>query len=180
MITFRPYDNYKDAARLRDWLNTPHVYAWWGKQRVPDSIGGPGEYAATLDQVHRDFGANDPDTHYYIIELDGEPIGLIQWARVEDYEDYIKQMKTPNAVGIDLLIGELDKIGKGIGPQIIRQFTREVAIPESGLDLAVTDPEEANPASWRAFEKAGFTYVRNFIGEGGHDTRLMMYKKGDE
>ncbi len=177
MITFQPYDERHHAEQLRDWLNTPHVYAWWGRERLPESIGGAGKAAATLDEVHRDFGVGDADTHYYMTLLDGRPIGLTQWCRVDDYAGYPEMLGVVDAVGIDLLIGEEGATGRGIGTRIIRQFTQKVAMPGSGLNVAVADPEEANVASWRAFEKAGYRHIKTFEGERGHVTRLMMFSE---
>jgi aminoglycoside 6'-N-acetyltransferase len=176
--SFLQYDDQRDAPLLTKWLNTPHVYAWWGIERLPDSLGGAGDNAATVEQVKASFGSADPDTHYYIIRSDQQPIGLIQWCIVDDYEGYPESLGVRDAVGIDLLIGEFSYIGKGIGTKVIVEFTTKIALPLSGMKLAVADPESQNTVSWRAFEKAGYSCSHEFVGEGDHRTKLMVYRLG--
>jgi RimJ/RimL family protein N-acetyltransferase len=62
----------------------------------------------------------------------------------------------PGAAGMDLSIAEVSFIGIGIGPTIIRKFAREVIFTQPGVTAIVTDSEERNGRSRRAFEKAGF------------------------
>jgi RimJ/RimL family protein N-acetyltransferase len=70
----------------------------------------------------------------------------------------LESIKVPNSVGIDLYIGELDLVGQGIGKSMIQQFVEEVIKPSYPEETAVVaDPCIDNPASVRAFEKAGFT-----------------------
>lgn len=54
-IAFRPLAR-ADLPRLRRWLNTPHVYAWWGASCGEGALGGPGDEAATADQVENKYG----------------------------------------------------------------------------------------------------------------------------
>src|SRR5947208_775018 len=70
--------------------------------------------------------------------------------------------------GVDLLIGEEELTGRGLGPEILGAFVRDVVTAPS----VVAAVEEANRRSWRAFEKAGFRYVRD-VEEDGIPHRLM-------
>lgn len=69
---------------------------------------------------------------------------------------------------VDLLIGEEDMIGQGLGPEVISRFASE--IPKR--DVLVATVEEGNRRSWRAFEKAGFRHVHD-VEEDGRPHRLM-------
>jgi hypothetical protein len=42
-------------ALLCEWFNRLHVYEWWGSAASADGIGGPGERAATVEDVARDY-----------------------------------------------------------------------------------------------------------------------------
>jgi aminoglycoside 6'-N-acetyltransferase len=79
--------------------------------------------------------------------------------------------------GVDLLIGEADLTGRGLGPRIFADFVERVtfARPETLACIAAVDQE--NRRSWRAFEKAGFAYVRD-VEEDGRPHRLMRLDRG--
>src|SRR5919205_799602 len=120
-ITFRPLA-LDDLDDLRRWLNTPHLHEWWGVTSGPGSLGGPGAAAATAAQVREKYapgilGGDGATTHRHVIELDGRAIGLVQHYRLEDEPHYAAAIgeTEPGAAGIDLLIGEVDDIGRGVG-----------------------------------------------------------------
>jgi aminoglycoside 6'-N-acetyltransferase len=78
---------------------------------------------------------------------------------------------------VDLLIGEADLTGRGLGPRVLADLVERVvfAQPEALACVAAVDEENQRP--WRAFEKAGFTYVRD-IEEEGRPHRLMRLDRG--
>ena len=99
--------------------------------------------------------AEDPAGRFIIV-VDGRPAGMIQ-----SYEDEV-----------DLLIGEEDLIGQGLGPQALSQFAHEVVFARPEVTAVVATVEEGNRRSWRAFEKAGFLHVAD-VEEDGLPHRLM-------
>jgi len=161
-LAFRPLTT-DDLPFLVGWFNRPHVYEWWGRRAAPDGIGGAGDDAATLEEVEADYGETDeprPERHF-VIELDRRAIGLIQWYRVDAYPQYASEIEEPDAAAIDLLIGEKELTGHGLGVDVIRRFTTEIVLPDSGLRRVVGAPDVRNQRSIRAFEKAGFRWVRD-------------------
>jgi aminoglycoside 6'-N-acetyltransferase len=145
---FRPITR-EDFPQLSLWLSTPHVRQWWDDDK-PD-----------LDWLEDNYGpvinGEDP-TMMFVAEFDGRDIGFIQCYRNADNPGHLESIKVPNSVGIDLYIGELDLVGQGIGKSMIQQFVEEVIKPSYPEETAVVaDPCIDNPASVRAFEKAGFT-----------------------
>src|SRR3954463_3863521 len=90
-ITFRPLAR-DDLDELRRWLNSPHVYEWWGVTSGPGSLGGPGADAATAAHVCEKYApaiASDAaTTHRHVIEVDGRAAGLIQHYRLADEPEY--------------------------------------------------------------------------------------------
>ena len=88
----------------------------------------------------------------YVILVDSREVGMIQTYDGE----------------VDLLIGEEDLIGRGLGPDILSKFVTEIV----ETDFAFALVEEGNRRSWRAFEKAGFRHVRD-VEEDGLPHRLM-------
>jgi aminoglycoside 6'-N-acetyltransferase len=161
-----------DFDRLRGWLNQPHVYAWWGVDATADGLGGPGPQAATAAQVEAEYGPAadglDP-TAQFVILVDGDPVGLIQWYRLHDFPEYARAIEEPRGAGVDLLIGDPTLVGRGIGPLAIDRFVREVVFAEPEVRRCVAGPDVRNTRSIRAFTKAGFEWVRDAAvpGEAG-------------
>ena len=100
----------------------------------------------------------------FIIELDGEPVGLIQRYRTCDHPDWQRTLSATGAAegqtaGIDYLLGEADAVGHGFGKQAIREFTSLLFEDYTDIDAVVVTPPQANPASWRALEACGYRRV---------------------
>lgn len=155
-----------DLAPLQRWLNTPHVYEWWGVTSGAGSLGGPGADAATDEQMEAKYGAPldaGDTTHRHIITVDQRPIGLIQWYRLSDEREYALQIGETDSGGasIDLFIGELDATGRGLGPAILDSYVISVVFADPAVTRVIGAPHPANTRSCRAFEKAGFVFVRD-------------------
>jgi aminoglycoside 6'-N-acetyltransferase len=141
-----------DLPRLQAWLEREHVSLWWRDEHAEDHL--------------------DPNEHF-VIELDGRPIGMIQTYLVDDYPDWKAVVgNEPNVATVDLLIGEEDLVGRGLGSEVLVRFAREVVFARTGVTALVATVEEGNRRSWRAFEKAGFQHVRD-VEEDGRPHRLM-------
>lgn len=154
-----------DLPTLQRWLNTPHVYEWWGRHAGPGSLGGAGPDAATEAEIEGKYGAaidHDPSTHRFIIACDGAPIGLIQWYHLRDSQDYARAIgeDAATSAGMDLFIGEPGAINRGLGSRAIDEFVTSIVFRQEGVIRIVTGPAKTNARSIRAFEKAGFTLVR--------------------
>ena len=89
--------------------------------------------------------------------MDGIDAGFLQHYRVGDYPDYAAVTGRPDAVGIDYAIGDQELTGRGLGPQLIWSYLRDVALPShAGARQALASPDAANHQSIRALAKAGF------------------------
>lgn len=141
---------------MRRWLLRPHVRQWY------DDVPG----AAYPDDTIRDYQTairgQDP-TDLYVIMLDGRPIGALQSYRIDDHPEYAAQVALGRpAIGIDLFIGEPELIGRGHGPALIRSFLRD-AFPRYGVERCVIGPTMSNAAAIRAYEKAGFRFLKTYL-----------------
>ena len=73
----------------------------------------------------------------------------------------------PAGGAIDYLVRAEDR-DRGLGPTILRAFTDEVALGQHpGWPAVCSGPEPDNVRSWRALEKAGFTYLGDIVTEDG-------------
>jgi len=159
VIEFRPLRE-DDLPLVRAWLEREHVRRWWR---------GPIDEA--IDK--RRQGIEEGRTDQYLIVVDGRPAGLIQTYLVADSPDWEEIVGAePGLAGVDLLIGEEELVGRGLGPEVLQAFAREVVFARPETHACVATVEEPNRRSWRAFEKAGFRHVRD-VEEDGVPHRLL-------
>jgi aminoglycoside 6'-N-acetyltransferase len=119
----------------------------------------------------------DDPTDHYVIVVDGREAGMIQTYLVADFPEWDAIVEQGEGVaGVDLLIGEPKLVGRGLGPEVLRTFVREVAFQRPGTRAVVAAVDEENRRSWRAFETAGFRYVRE-VEEEGRPHRLMRLER---
>ncbi len=157
-VSFRPLRE-DDLPLLHEWLQRPHVKRWW---RDSDTL------EETAAHYMPALSGGDPSDHYVIV-VDGRDAGMIQTYLAADYPEWGAFVDDPERVaGVDLLIGEEQLIGRGLGAAILERFTREIVTAPACA--ATVDP--ANRRSWRAFEKAGFRHVRD-VEEDGRPHRLL-------
>ena len=159
---FRPFTK-KDLPLMARWLAEPHVAQWWG--------GDPDDQLAQTAS-HIDSISVEP----FIVELDGKPIAYLQSydPHMEDHHPY--QDQPFGTLGIDLSIGDPALIGKGHGPRMIDAFV--AMLFEEGCPRVIIDPDPANAAAIRAYEKAGFTAFDTRTSEYG--PALMMARDATE
>jgi aminoglycoside 6'-N-acetyltransferase len=142
---------------VRIWLLHPHVRRWYDD--VPAEVY-PDD---TITDYRHAIRGEDP-TDLYVVELDGRPIGAIQSYRIGDHPEYAAMVALGRpALGIDLFIGEPELIGMGHGPALIRAFLRDVAFPRYRAELCVIGPACGNAAAIRAYEKAGFRFLKTYL-----------------
>ena len=153
---------------MRRWLLEPHVKRWWddgAKNPYPE---------AEIDDYRDAIRGKDP-TYHYLAQIDGRSVGMFQHYRIGDDPEYAEALALgEDAVGVDLFIGEVELIGLGHGPAMIRQFLRDVAFPFHGMDVCVIGPSVKNAAAIRAYEKAGFHRLREALVPEEPDPELLM------
>jgi aminoglycoside 6'-N-acetyltransferase len=155
-FTFAPLRE-KDLDLVRAWLQRPHVQRWY------DDVALAAYPDDTISEYQAAIRGEDP-TDLYVIMLDGRPIGALQSYRIDDHPEYAAQVALGrSAFGIDLFIGEPELTGRGHGPALIRAFLLDVAFPRYGVDLCVIGPTASNAAAIRAYEKAGFRFLKTYL-----------------
>ena len=163
MIAFEPLRT-DDLPLVREWLGREHVRRWW--RDGDESLRHAEDALAGRDR-----------TRYFVIVLDGRPVGLIQTYLLRDEPEWAALIgEGPGGAGVDLLIGEEDAVGRGVGPQVLERFAREIVFASPQTTALVATVEEPNRRSWRAFEKAGFRHVRD-VEEDGVPHRLMRLER---
>ena len=146
-----------DADLITRWLGHDHVRAWWGEPATRDSIAA--KYGPRI--------RGESPTEMFIVTADGGEVGMIQRYRSADHPDYVTSI-APSGVdasgsaGIDYVVGEPGRIGKGLGSTLIAAFTDKLFAELEEIERVLVTPQAANVASCRALEKAG--YERLWLG----------------
>src|SRR5947208_822995 len=107
---------------MHRWLNEPHVKEWYGE--------GDGSLEYITEHYTPMIRGEEP-TYGFIMLLDGESIGFIQWYLIEDHTEYGQALQVEKgAAGIDLFIGNAELVHRGLGPEVIRRFARELVFAD--------------------------------------------------
>jgi aminoglycoside 6'-N-acetyltransferase len=160
VIEFKPLAE-GDLPLLRDWFGREHVRRWW-RYSVEEELAASAAAIAGREPLRQ-----------YLIVLDGRPVGLIQTYLATDDPDWDEIVQAGAGVaGADLLIGEPELIGVGLGSRVLAEFASRVVFADPEVRAVIGTVEEANRRSWRAFEKAGFRHVRD-VEDDGQPTRLL-------
>jgi RimJ/RimL family protein N-acetyltransferase len=141
-----------DLVQLSRWLAAPHVTQWWRDPADLQSVQA--EYQPSID--------GDDPTEVFIIEVAGRAAGLIQRYLIDDDPGWARTIRLTGAVsgcaaGIDYLIGDPALTGQGYGTAAIAAFTSLTFGRYPQADAVVAVPQQANVASCRALERAGYT-----------------------
>jgi aminoglycoside 6'-N-acetyltransferase len=153
-ITFRPLRE-NDLPLLHRWFNTPHVSEWWVVE---------GEKRPSFELVKKHYlpriNGNEP-VDVYLVMHDGNPIGMVQACKLDDEPAEKANFGIEHGcAGIDLLIGEADFVHRGQGSGIIQQFLRDIVFRKYDVASCLVDPQVENEIAIKAYNKAGFKYLK--------------------
>lgn len=152
-VTLRPIEA-QDVERLTEILNEPDVEQWWGRWDA--------------ERVRKEL-IDEPEAVIFMIETNGEPIGLIQYWEEDD--PFFRH------AGVDLAVATAWQ-NQGYGTEALRLVVRHL-LEERGHHRLTIDPAVANERAVRAYERVGFRRVgvmrRYSLGPDGvwHDGLLM-------
>ena len=168
-INFRPMA-LADLELMHRWLNDDFVARWWP--------GWP-----SLEQVRAKYAprieGREP-TKCFIIVLDAAPVGFIQCYYIRDWPTYAIGAEGETAAGIDLFLGERERAYHGLGPRAIREFIRAVVFAKYEVNSCIIGPAQNNRAAIRAYEKAGFLYLKTVSIPGELEPEYLMRIMRDE
>ena len=123
-----------DVPTVLEVLTHPDVARWW-----------PGE---TFERV-RETIVDDDDVHAFVIDVDGQAVGFIQYAEEPDPEY--------RHAGIDVALHP-DWHEQGLGTDAVRALVRHL-ITVRGHHRVTIDPAATNSRAIRCYEKVGFRPV---------------------
>jgi len=165
----------EDISAIARWRARPHVHEWWDPDEQP-----PG-----YDEVAARYGGRthpSSPTTPCIIELDGRPIGYLQFYRWSSWPEDAREIDVDfddDTYGLDILIGEPDLIDRGVGSRAVALASSYLET-ERGASWVSLTTEETNLRAQRAYEKAGFEKVRTILDtdtRDGHRVRSWLMER---
>lgn len=173
-ITFQPLQDSHFPLLLK-WLETPHVKAWWD-QNVQWTLELIKEkYGIYVQGYKVEQGLKKP-LGAYIVYVEDDPVGYVQAYNAHDFprEDNVSLAELPDSLAaLDVLIGEEEFLGKGLGSRIMKQFLSEYVDPY--YEACFVDPDTTNIRAIRTYEKAGFKKIKTV--KEGTVTWMMREKR---
>jgi aminoglycoside 6'-N-acetyltransferase len=136
-----------DVELLRQWLTAPHVATWY-----PDP------------EDHIAWAANPPKSgDRALITVEGHAVGYIRWQSVSrEVLDSVGLYEIPaGSVDVDMLIGDLEFVGRGIGPKALLKLVSKLR-QRGDVPLIGLSPSIENLSAQRAYAKAGFHILREY------------------
>lgn len=170
-ISFRKLEE-KDLKMMHKWLNTDFVIEWFEK-------GG-----STFEKISEKYLPRikgEQPTFSFVILYKDIDIGYIQTYMINDYPDYSKYLNVDDdAAGMDMFIGEKAFIHKGLGKIILSKFLNEYVFELNKASCCVIGPEPNNKVAIRAYEKAGFKYLKTIqVTDEDEPEYLMRLNKNE-
>ncbi len=167
-LDFRPL-GVDDLATLFTWLARPHAAKWYAP--------APSSYAEVVAR----YGPRTEPGHpvsAFVVSCAGTDLAYLQRYPVSAFPDYARQLPaSAGVIGIDVLVGEAERVGRGLGPRIVRTAARRL-FADPAVRACVAGPEEGHVAGIRAFAKAGFREVGRARSDGRTEC-VMWLERGD-
>jgi aminoglycoside 6'-N-acetyltransferase len=160
-IELQPFDPGRHFALVDSWLHNSHVARWWG----------PPSDALTEISSHDERTAA-------LICLNSRPVGLLCWQTLSprDLSEAFLTDLPDDLVDIDIMIGEVDALGRGVGTEALRLLFERLRA--HGVQVVGMATSTANERALAAYAKAGLLPFRDFI-EHGEQYRYLTKKLVD-
>ena len=139
-VSLRPYEPERHLDLLQKWLARSHVSRWWG----------------TSDKAMEEL-KRYPDAMRAMIVADDTVAGFLCWQELTNDERDAAGLSDlqKDLIDIDILIGERDFLGRGIGSRALGLLLDRLR-KEGGASAAGLGTSASNERAIGAFEKAGF------------------------
>lgn len=168
LVIRRMRDSEADYRLIVRWRNLPHVRRYWDPDLPPTTL------ASAIEELRPDL-APDAASTPCIVELEGRPIGYVQFYRWASYADDAEDVGIPfddRTYGLDIFIGEPELVGKGIGTRVV-DILAGYLIGELGAGVVALTTDVTNHAAQRCYEKAGFHKVRRVLDTDTYEGRRV-------
>jgi len=148
-ISLVPFDPRRDFSIIENWITYPHVIQGWGDSKE------------TWESINQ----HSP-TKSAMINVGVAPVGYLCWqvpTKLELSEAGLDDLPG-DLVDIDIMVGEPNFLGQGIGPQALMLLLSQLSA--EGVKIVGLATTVSNERALRAYEKVGFTRYRRFNENG--------------
>ena len=145
-----------------DW---PLFAKWWRDEELIDLTSG--DHSPLMDEEIKrqvDDMAEDIKSHHWLIKADGEAIGHINLNQKDD-----------NSVEMQIVIGEKNYWGKGIGTEAISLVVSEAK--KLGYKKINAEVRPENKRALRLYEKMGFKKIGTKKYDNPNLPEVILFKK---
>lgn len=155
----------KDRVLILFWLDQPHVTQWFygqGLQNTKDH----------LEDICRG-GSKIRNWQYWLGYDRDRPFAFLITSNVQKPNDDLTSwcQETGKAITLDVLIGDVDYLGKGLACLLIKEF---LLSQFSDVAEVLIDPEAANLRAIHVYQKVGFETLGEFIPSHSPNPHYMM------
>jgi aminoglycoside 6'-N-acetyltransferase len=157
-------DELDDYALLARWRRAPHVAEWWDTAQPELGLDG-------VTAKYRSRARSEDPTTACIIEVEGQPVGYIQFYPWQAYQAEMRDIGFELPVGywgVDIFIGEPDYLDRGYGSRAV-SLTSGYLVEERGAAGVALVVARDNVRAHRAYEKAGLVRISEVLDT---DTRF--------
>jgi RimJ/RimL family protein N-acetyltransferase len=158
-VALRPMTE-DDWPLVEKWETDPDVFYWADGENIT---------SRPPEEVRAIFRTVSQKAYCFIIEHEGRPVG----------DGWLQEMNLPVILGkfpgkdcrrVDLVIGEKELWGKGLGTEVISVLTK-FAFEQEKADMVFGLPGDYNMRSCRAFKKVGYAKVMRMPEPPGSKAR---------
>jgi len=145
--------NHDHLPLLHQWFQKPHILQWYARGK---------EYSLEMIKQKYEPRLNDSTIQSFIIYVDSDPIGYIQFYKVshhfpEGVSNYdhplFNQYKRDEIAGIDFFIADEKYLKKGYASSTFMKFINTL---KGKFKAVVVDPMKTNEQAILFFKRIGF------------------------
>ncbi len=148
------------------------IESWLKKEHVRPYFYGEG-LKTTLKDLDQFANLNESIFIHWIASLNNEKFGYLMTSLVEDGEPQFQKWKTPHnkAITLDLLIGDENFLGKGLGKDMIKKLLDQQF---QDVDEVFIDPQVQNAKAIHIYKQVGFKVCEEFEAPWSEEKHILM------
>jgi RimJ/RimL family protein N-acetyltransferase len=160
-FNFRPVDA-EHRALVHAWLVQPHVAEWFYGQGLQNTFTHLDEFLQGASQ-----------SQYWLGYDKDNPFAFLITSSIAKPHDELSHWCTEkgDAITLDMLIGDMTYLGKGLSHVLIQEF---LTSQFSDAAEVLIDPEATNLRAIHVYQKVGFNIVDEFIPSHSPNPHYMM------
>ena len=170
VVIRRMRDAPDDYRLIVAWRNQPHVREWWDPDDPPLTI------EAAIEELRPSTQPAGSESAC-IIELDGAPVGYLQFYPWDGEQDYLAEVGITvpaGAWGLDIFIGERALMDRGIGSRTVRLISDHLFAEHNATAVALAT-EVGNSRAQAAYVRAGMRVVQQFLDTDTRDGKRVEF-----